>query len=185
MKITKYSRSNGCEAFAMNLFGEPDRLRDLLSSELDWYWASARPRPVEDPQFSSRPAEVRMTPVNAQSIDILIDDFRERDVDGYGRTIDLLGCDLNADIRSPQALEFALKTFAALEHGPLRIVVIQVGDSPEYIFVPHHPVESVATLLDGWGITSGALATKPYARLHTVKLELLIPGSLKLAFGDD
>ena len=96
-----------------------------------------------------------------------------------------LGAILNDDIGSPQALEFALKTFAELEQGPLRIVVIQVGDSDEYIFVPHHPVESVATLLDRWRITSGAIDTKPYARLNTVKLELLIPGSLKLAFGDD
>ena len=86
---------------------------------------------------------------------------------------------MNADIRSPEALESALKMFAELEQGPLRIVVIQVGDSFK------HPVESGASLLDRWGITSGAIKTKPYARLNTVKLELLIPGSLKLGFGDD
>ena len=154
-----------------------------LNSELEWYWSRARSRPVDDRQFASRPSEVLLTPVNAQSINNLIDDFRERDVDGCGRSIQLIAWDRHADIRSAEALRSALDTFTEYEQGPLRMVVIQVGDSPEYIFVPHDPAESVSDVLEELGVASAEVDKKPYERLNMVRLGLLNPSIIKLAFG--
>lgn len=183
-----YSRPKGAVAYEIHVTPNREAVIDLstglLSSYLRCYWASARSRSLNaDSKFVNRAEQTSLTELTVSTKKVFVDDFLERDVDGYGRSAFVLGTDQGQSFITMDGLKKALERFADHEEGPIRVVIIQVGDSPEYVFVPHEPTESVARLLRNWGVDSPNKITKrPYERLHLVKLESLVEPLVKLAF---
>jgi hypothetical protein len=114
-----------------------------------------------------------------------IADLQDRDVDGYGRSFFLVGAEVTeGTLMSRTEFETALNRFSELAEAPIRVVVVQPGDSPEYVFVPGNPSAEVERLLERLQITSSNIvATRPYKRLHLVRLEVLLPSLVQIAFG--
>lgn len=147
----------------------------LLSSGLGWCWQSWRNAPLAaDSPVLYLPEErplVRLAQDNKQE---LIDEFRERDIEGYGRSITLIGCDTEVvevllDVRS---MKQALKAFADAEAPPVRMVLNQISDSVAvHLFVPHRPVEAVQKLLWIWEIPTWVRQVRPYRQLYQARLE--------------
>lgn len=186
MRTTKYSRFNGPICFESNVFGAEENLvaleKSLPSSELDWFWASAsRSIAISDSESKDR----RLTRVDDKSVAQLIADFRERDSDGYGRSIVLMGCEKGCQLSSRTELALALEAFTKREEGPLLLLVIQVGDSPEYVYVPHQFPDSVSTILQEWQVDASDVEKElPYERLNLLKLETVGKSILDIALGD-
>ncbi len=148
----------------------------LLSVELSWYWESARSGPPEDSsQYTYLPEERSLTLLDMNNVKTFLDDLSERDIDGYARFIAIFGLDVDASPSSLGSAQFRsmVSNFLKHEEGPIRVVVIQIGDSPwEQVYVTHNPIESVRRLLECWEITSSAINRKrPYEQLNTAKLE--------------
>ena len=146
--------------------------RELRESGLAWQWESARPHPEQETTDASLPAVRPLTPLDEASEGELLRDLAETDQDDYRRFVALFATD---DPLPPEGLRAALEAFCRREEGPLRAVVVQVGDSPaEHVFVPHRPAPEVSALLDRWGLTAGPPPPeRPYRRLWTASLESL------------
>lgn len=105
----------------------------------------------------------------------LAQQLRERDQDGYGRFVALMGMELhNAPSRiDPNAAWTVLRDFSSYESGPIKIVIVQLGDSPnELIFFTHNPPVAVQRLISSWEIDPKKVKRiKPYKCLHEASLE--------------
>jgi hypothetical protein len=96
-----------------------------------------------------------MTQLTAENTALLQNDLRERNIDDYGRAIGIFGVDSTAvsTLLDEAGFRTALQAFSGREEGPIRIVILQIGDHPsDHIFVPHEPCERVKRLLEAWSI---------------------------------
>ena len=186
MRTIKYSHPLGPICFEANLFGAEENLvaleNSLKGSDLDWFWASA-PRPIVNSDRDSK--HRKLARVADKSVPQLIADFRERDSDGYGRSIVLMGCEKGCRLSSRRELALALEAFSKREEGPLLLLVIQVGDSPEYVYVTHQVPDSVSTILQQWQVNASDVKEElPYEKLNQLKLETVGKSILEIALGD-
>jgi hypothetical protein len=189
MRFTLYTRPNAVVCYAASLLeaGRSESVSiDLLSTKLACYWLSVSRSPsVKADRAESNRTLTRLTD---ESRAALVSDAMDRDADGYGRSLVILGCDPDHPVLpgEPAALHSSLAAFASQETGPVRFVISQVGDSPdEQIFVPHSPVESVRELLRRWGLDgAGAVEVRPYEKLRTARLEALIDPISRYAFAE-
>lgn len=128
----------------------------LLSSGLGWCWESERTDGVaSDWAHLGLPDKRQMTELTAENTALLQNDLRERNVDDYGRAIGIFGGDPEAisTLLDEATFRAALAAFSHREEGPIRIVIVQIGDSPvDDIFVPNQPCERVRKLLETWNI---------------------------------
>jgi hypothetical protein len=149
----------------------------LLSSSLAWFWQSWRNAPLAaDSPVKYLPEQRVLTRLTADNAQELVDEFQERDVDGYGRCITLIGCDADAetDLLNAKQMKVALKTFASTEAPPVRVVLNQLNDEVAvHLFVPHRPVEAVQRLLWVWEVPTWVCEVRAYAQLRQAKLEAL------------
>jgi hypothetical protein len=149
----------------------------LLSSGLAWCWQSWRNAPLaDDSPVRYLPEQRLLTRLTADNAQELVDEFQERDVDGYGRFITLIGCDIDAaaELLNVRQMQMALKTFANAEAPPVRIVLNQLNDDVAvHLFVPHRPVEAVQRLLWVWEVPTWVCEVRPYAHLYQARLEAL------------
>jgi hypothetical protein len=124
-RVISFWREQGVICYALML---PTRLMaeafsrqlptHLLSSNLAWYWQSWRNAPLAaDSPITYLPEQRTLTRLTADNAQELVDEFQERDVDGYGRCITLIGCDADAetDLLNAKQMKVALKTFASTE----------------------------------------------------------------------
>jgi hypothetical protein len=149
----------------------------LLSSNLAWYWQSWRNAPLAaDSPITYLPEQRTLTRLTADNAQELVDEFQERDVDGYGRFITLIGCDEDAaaELQDAEQMKNALRKFASAEVPPVRLVLNQLNDAVAvHLFVPHRPVEAVQRLLWVCGVPTWVCEVRPYAQLRQAKLEAL------------
>ena len=184
-RITAYLRDQGPVCYETKILNLDDKqaLRSwasrLLSMDIGWYWESRRSRPMaDDSQYHYLPEQRSLTLLTINNMEIFLDDLSERDIDGYARFVAIFGTDSDADLLASHGTQFgsALERFSEFEEAPIRVVVVQIGDSPcEYIFVPHNLIEQVRCLIENWGITPSAITKKrAYKYLYTAKLESLL-----------
>jgi hypothetical protein len=157
----------------------------LLSTDLAWYWESKRifaPSKASVADGLELPAHrplTRLSPNNAKSFR---HEIEEVDADGFFRYIFLLGLDAEAagKVADRKWLRSAFSDFLNEEAGPIRISVVQEYDMGwDYIYVPHRPIDSVAKLLEAWGITEGTLrrVQRIKGKIGVDLLNLLLPES--------
>ena len=183
-RVVSFWREQGAICYALML---PTRLMaeafsrqlptHLLSSNLAWYWQSWRNAPLAaDSPITYLPEQRTLTRLTADNAQELVDEFQERDVDGYGRCITLIGCDADAetDLLNAKQMKVALKTFASTEAPPVRVVLNQLNDEVAvHLFVPHRPVEAVQRLLWVWEVPTWVCEVRAYTQLRQAKLEAL------------
>jgi hypothetical protein len=178
--MTLYVRDHGVICVEASILGSDAAIaelpRQLLSSGMAWYWESARREaPREDHVSLGLPDERSLTALTDQSGALLVADLRERDRDGYGRSLALFGLDAEhrAAGGSREGWRAVLREFATHETGPVRIVLVQPGDANEdYVFVPHVPAAATRVLLERWSIQPDAAHDRrPYRRLGIMQLE--------------
>ena len=149
----------------------------LLSSNLAWFWQSWRNAPLAaDSPVKYLPEQRLLTRLTADNAQELVDEFQERDVDGYGRFITLVGCDEDAaaELQDAEQMKNALRKFASAEVPPVRLVLNQLNDAVAvHLFVPHRPVEAVQRLLWVWEVPTWVCEVCPYTQLRQAKLEAL------------
>jgi hypothetical protein len=147
----------------------------LLSSGLAWFWQSLRNAPLAaDSPVKYLPEQRVLTRLTADNAQELVDEFLERDVDGYGRFITLIGCDIDAavELLNVGQMQMALKTFASTEAPPVRMVLNQLNDDVAvHLFVPHRPVEAVQRLLWVWKVPTWVCEVRAYKQLYQARLE--------------
>jgi hypothetical protein len=147
----------------------------LLSSGLAWFWQSWRNAPLAaDSPVKYLPEQRVLTRLTADNAQELVDEFLERDVDGYGRFITLIGCDIDAavELLNVGQMQIALKTFASTEAPPVRMVLNQLNDDVAvHLFVPHRPVEAVQRLLWVWEVLTWICEVRAYKQLYQARLE--------------
>jgi hypothetical protein len=150
-KTTLYFREEGPISYELPIFYDRrlniERFAELISSGMDWYWWSYQPRPLNDqPIVKDLPKWRPPTRLTAENISVLVDDFRERNVDGYGRFIGLIGTspDRQLVISTEADVRTALSKFVQDTGSSSQIVITHIDDSAaEHIFVPQHPADSV------------------------------------------
>jgi len=183
-KIVSFWREEGSICYALSL---PTRQvaeafsrllpEQLLSSGLAWCWQSWGNAPLtDDSPERYLPEQQLLTRLTADNAQELVNEFQERDVDGYGRFITLIGCDTDAaaELLNVGQMQMALKTFASTEAPPVRMVLNQLNDDVAvHLFVPHRPVEAVQRLLWVWEVPTWVCKVRPYAHLYQARLESL------------
>jgi hypothetical protein len=181
-KVISFWREQGVICYALML---PTRLMaetfsrqlptHLLSSNLAWFWKSWRNAPLAaDSPVKYLPEQRVLTRLTADNAQELVDEFLERDVDGYGRFITLIGCDIDAavELLNVGQMQMALKTFASTEAPPVRMVLNQLNDDVAvHLFVPHRPVEAVQRLLWVWEVPTWVCEVRAYKQLYQARLE--------------
>ena len=153
-----YLREHRPICYELAFFDNQQLLNDLLVQlslgDLNLYWKSERLRPLPDTSPAHNlPLERPLTLLTPDKKASFIEDIEERDIDGYGTFIALFGIDSSVALTpsDDNSLYTALENFSAREQSPIRIAVIQVGDSfTEHVFVPHEPVKPIKQLLANW-----------------------------------
>ena len=147
----------------------------LLSSNLAWFWQSWRNAPLAaDSPVKYLPEQRVLTRLTADNAQELVDEFLERDVDGYGRFITLIGCDEDAaaELQDAEQMKNALRKFASAEVPPVRLVLNQLNDAVAvHLFVPHRPVEAVQRLLWVWEVPTWVCEVRAYKQLYQARLK--------------
>ncbi len=196
-KVVAYLRDRGAVCYEFPLFfdsskGGPQRQRpaELLRSGLTWFWTSARTQPASQ-EWASKglPSPRSLTRLDETTASNLLNDFDERDVDGYGRHIAMLGLDTGS-AGSPSfhpQVRAALTNFANEEAGPIRMLIFQENDGHyNQMFVSREFPPPVRQLLESWGIQPETISRwhrKRYSRLGVLRLENLIDGVAAMASG--
>jgi hypothetical protein len=188
MQFTFYERSGGVSCYAAPLF-DPKNLSqvmgDLQSSDLIWWWLSVR-RDVGETRGAVASPEIRhLTQLTTQSETWFAEDTKERDTDGFLRSIVLIGTSRVDPFQNAADLRSVLTSFAAGEPNQIEIVISQVGDSEvELIFLRRDPPPVVRDLLKRWGLEeTKATDVREYRTLWTASLEELIDSITSHAFG--
>jgi len=139
----------------------------LQACELDWLWESDA-------------ADVP-TLLTAATAPELVAELRAREHARYWPRTTLVGADRGCagEIATADVLPSALRRFAATEQGPVRIVVFQIGGTPEQrIFLPHRRVRAVDDLLAQLGIDpDDAAHRRDYVPQSGITLEALYRAS--------
>lgn len=193
-ELVAYLRNEGPNCYETKIFNLNNRLalktliEEMLSTELIWYWISARTRLASDEvQDTFLPEERSLTPLNSDNINSFIDDLSETDEDGYGRFIAVFG--FNNNICPPyltaDQFKSAVIEFLENEEGALCLILVQVGDSPwEHIYVSHSPQQKVKRLLNAWNILPSEITWKrSYKELYTAQIESFLNSIYKVASG--
>jgi hypothetical protein len=166
--VRLYTRHEGPVAYAVTRFLSEPQIVEKLPGELSasgiaWFWTSELRCAGLDTNQTS------FTKITKETALRFIGDVLERDEDGYGRTIVLIGANKELDT-STYSGELAL---FCKEAGPVEMVLFQPGDSVEdYIFVKHEMSEPVRSILAVWGVVPlPTIDQYPYAKLRTVQIE--------------
>jgi hypothetical protein len=196
-RVVAFLRDRGAICYDLALFYvaselaiQGNRFTEILKTNLDWYWTSDRTERVSgDSPVKDLPSPRRLTRLSESTVKELLSDFDERNVDGYGRHIAILGVDEGqADnlSKDPQIRAYLMK-FAIDGEGPIRIVIFQENDGlSNQVFVPRKPVPEVTELLRSWDIqpeSIGWLHRHKYSRLGVIRLENMIPYITSMAVG--
>jgi hypothetical protein len=178
--LTVYTRSRGPICYEKQLLDMGNEktidelVHQLLVSHLRWYWESSPSHCLPDYYRDHKVPQARpLTCLMINNATALMDDFKEVDLEVYGRFIALFGVD-GGELRS-DSLKDALTAFTHAEQGPIRIAITRIEDvRPQYIFVPHNQIEPVRLLLEQWGIMPSNIKNAYlYKRLRLAKLESL------------
>jgi hypothetical protein len=113
-----------------------------------------------------------LTRLTAQTLTGFLDDSAERDADGYGRSIVLLGF-AAASAKAFDSLRDHIARFVRGSRDGPDLVIVQTGDSAEYVFTPHEPSPEAKRLLSTWGLVPSGTQRVPYKRLGVAKLEAI------------
>jgi len=185
MKILLYTRDDGPVGFSIQLpYGDahlnnwPCELLKLPSGPTRWFWASGRnrPLPVGSP-YAHVPEKRFLTELTEESAPLLIEDFREIDVDEYGRALAFLGVSTSdkGPLRDNSAMRNHLTRFTGNNESLIQLVLLQFGDSPIYIFCPKGPSVAALGSLEALGVLPTAItAVHPYQKMRRVRLELQV-----------
>jgi hypothetical protein len=191
MKSTFYVRRDGCVCYEGDFLAGrkavEELLQQLLSLDAAWLWASLRRRPLpQESGFPALPASRPLTQLRLENSDALVADLLERDVDGYGRSIFLIGIDGNslAGIESELGLESCLIKFALQGSGPIHMILLQPGDAQDFVFVPPEPSRIGVDALRCLGVNQATPEkTRKYSELRGLQLESVINRIIAIAFG--
>jgi len=191
MNSTFYSRSDGCVCYEGDFLAGRQAVEELpqrlLALDAAWSWASIRVRSLpKESEFSVLPASRPLTQLRRENSDTLVADLLERDVDGYGRSIFLIGIDGNslADIKSGLGLESCLNKFALQGSEPIHLILLQPGDARDFVFVPPEPSRIAADALQRLGVNqSTPEKTRKYSELRGLQLESVTNMIIAIAFG--
>jgi hypothetical protein len=178
-EATLFTREGGPVCWQAVVLPAPDQPGDALvrllrESRLGWWWESVRSHPDQASSDPLLPEARPWTRLHPGSEGDLLRDLAETDEDNYRRFLALVATDADSPGPESAGMQDALAAFCRREEGPVRAVVVQVGDSvEEHVFVPHHPVPAVQALLAQWGLDAAAPRTRPYRGLHKAALEAL------------
>jgi hypothetical protein len=173
--ITRYTRDRGAVAWELPLLGPQGRspealVAQLLRCGLAWVWTRERPpaAPEEPPE-----ACTRLTRLTADTAAALVGELEERDPDGYGRFVALVGRrPASPGLEAEEDLRRELAAFARDREGAVELVVVQLGDTPDdQVYARRHPSEPAARLLRAWGIPAADARERPYGALGVATLE--------------
>jgi len=185
---TLYSRDTGPICYEVELFGDNDGLTDfvqaLLSSGLDWYWASVRQyEPIEEYKTWNLPTWRSSTRLTRETSDLLYQDFLEEDIDDTKRAVDLIGVEVGRELPTNES-EFrkAIDDFLSEQNLAIKVIINRICDTrPLYIFAPQEPVPELANLLNRWSLRKDTVnRRRGYRGLHLAKLEDMKDGIAKL-----
>lgn len=139
MDVTAYLRPDAIVCYEASLLvGAPHVLTVLQAfraTDLVWHWLSVLRVGIEGRQ------DRHLTPLSAANERLFLEDLTERDTDGYGRAIVLIGSVAEGPFPdSATELRDALTSFACGKVACIEAVVTQLGDSPvEQVFVSANP----------------------------------------------
>jgi hypothetical protein len=163
------------------------RLEALLGSSLSWWWSSKRDGAPAAGKGVQDTRDSRLwTRLEAATLVELRAELLGEDVNGNGRFLTLVGFD---DSQPPGdeesgSVQGALADFAQGECGPVRMAIVQLGDTnTELFFVPHVLSPEVKALLSEWQISRSHARERPYSELRSARLEHLFPLSESDDFG--
>jgi hypothetical protein len=196
-RVNAYLRDKGVVCYEFPLFFAREKggfqaqvASELIASALDWHWTSEQTSPVsERSPVRGLPPIRPLAQLSTSNQGELARDFGERNVDGYGRHIVLIGGDAGLEnvVYDESRLREALHIFATEEAGPIRMIIFQENDgNKNEVYVPHTPVAPVAALIRGWGVNPTEISwwhKLKYKRLGVIQLELLLDGIVKTAGG--
>jgi hypothetical protein len=196
-RLNAYLRDKGVICYELPLLFVPEKggfqtrvVSELIASGMDWFWTSEQTSPVSEHSLVRDLPPIRpLTQLSESNQGELVRDFGERNVDGYGRHIVLIGVDSGSDnmVREGSRFREALRTFDTEETGPIRMIILQENDGNENeVYVPHAPTASVAALIRGWGVNPVAIGwwhKRKYNRLGVIQLQRLLDGIVKMAGG--
>lgn len=179
-ETTYFVRPTGPVCTEAPLFLERDVTRRnvyaLLNGELKWYWTSELSGDRASGGTPATPSPRPLTALTDATVDALLADLSETDVDGNRRSLTLFGLQQElVDEGSALELRAALTEFMAHECGPLAVIINQICDSPwAHIFATHQrTVAARAVLTSIGGDESLASRVRPYSQLYTARLETL------------
>jgi len=168
METYEIYRDSGVICYRTNLFGmrtDLDRnidnfkpARDMLSTDLWWYWESYRLIPGLKGPVTGKldlPDERPLTMLTPDNVELLIAEWCEQCEIDAGRYFSIIGLDKGVILPqdNAEALKEMIRDFSFNENGPIHIVIINSGESSdEDIYVPHEPIDQVRNLLSLWGL---------------------------------
>ncbi|GEM_PF-4654450 len=122
------------------------------------------------------------TELTEQNAEDLQNDYRERDINDYARSVRLLLGEngVGEIMADADRLKKALLDFEALRKSPLMAMCFDTGDSAQHIYTPPRPDERVRSVLTGLGVqVSHPHRTNPYRKLNRARLEFWIDSILE------
>lgn len=182
-RITRYVRDAGVICYELPVFrgleaGETTVVQQLLTRGLHWCWESCRRAEAANVEVvGDLPEKRALTELTTETSATLLADLQEVDTEHDLRFVAVFGVDPGTlgMVMDPYQfhLRQALEHFVRFQQGPIRVVLIQIGDKNEdYVFVPHEPLEPVKKLLEAWGIVpEAAVKNRRYFSLGVASLE--------------
>jgi len=191
MKSTLYFREKGPICYEAELFSDEEELTSLiqmlLSSDLNWYWASERQyEAIGGYKNWNLPKSRHLALLTSETSELFCKDFLEEDVDMRRRSIGIYGVRLDQAISTRSDLRSEMKEFLSERNSIVHCVVIQINDMrSQYIFVPGEPNNSLQKLLNKWGLgKETADEVCKYARLRMSQLEFMNDSFVDVGFDE-
>jgi hypothetical protein len=182
MEVTAYLRLYGIVCYEAPLLAAGPQVLPTLQAarltDLAWHWLSMLRVDMEGRQ------DRRLTRLSLTTETLFLEDVSDRDLDGYGRAIALIGSapervfpDSAADLRG------ALASFARGDVSCVEVVVTQLGDSPvEQVFISTNPPARVRLFLAQCGLDVKPTHIRKYRTLRSASLESVIDSIAAHAF---